>query len=223
MRIIRVLGNIALWLGALLGVVAGAVWIGGQLGWVQPLIVISGSMEPNISTGDLLISRNLATDDVEPGDVVTLPSTMTEKLVTHRVTEIAPNGDGTWTIEMQGDANDEPDLETYVVGDSVLTPMVRIPGGGTVVSKLMEPAVALPILLSLVALLGLSLLDEPKRVAVRRDEVTEDDLTISELDAALASVGVDVHDLDAALAALGIEVDELPRLQSDERELVMSG
>ena len=35
--------------------------------------------------------------------------------------------------------------------------------GGTVVSKLMEPAVALPILLSLVALLGMSLLDEEPR------------------------------------------------------------
>jgi signal peptidase len=204
--------------------VAGGVWIGGQLGWVQPLIVISGSMEPNISTGDLLISRNVPTDDVEVGDVVTVPSELTGKLVTHRVTEIAPNGDGTWTIEMQGDANDEPDLETYVVGDAVLTPAVQIPGGGNVVSKLMEPAVALPILLSLVALLGLSLLDEPRRVAVRRaDEPAVDLDPIAELDAALASVGVEMDDLDAALAELGIDVDDLPRLPTGERELVMSG
>ena len=43
MRIIRHLGNVALWVGALLGIVAGGVWAAGQLGWVQPLIVISGS------------------------------------------------------------------------------------------------------------------------------------------------------------------------------------
>ena len=55
MRIIRILGNFALWLGALLGVVAGGVWVAGQFGLVQPLIVISGSMEPGIHTGDMVL------------------------------------------------------------------------------------------------------------------------------------------------------------------------
>ena len=127
MRIIRFLGNVALWLGAVLGVIAGGVWVAGQFGVLHPLIVISGSMEPGIGTGDLLISRNLATVDVEVGDVVTLHSEMTDKLVTHRVIEISPNPDGTWEIMMKGDANDEPDLEVYTVGDSVLTPAVQIP------------------------------------------------------------------------------------------------
>ena len=70
MRIIRFLGNVALWLGAVLGVVAGGVWVAGQFGVLRPLIVISGSMEPGIGTGDLLIARNLSTADVEVGDVV---------------------------------------------------------------------------------------------------------------------------------------------------------
>ena len=74
MRIIRFLGNVALWFGALLGIVAGGVWVADQLGWVQPLIVISGSMEPEIGTGDLLISRNPATGDGEVGDVISLHS-----------------------------------------------------------------------------------------------------------------------------------------------------
>ncbi len=231
MRIIRFLGNVALWLGAVLGVVAGGVWVAGQFGVLHPLIVISGSMEPGIGTGDLLVSRNLATADVELGDVVTLHSEMTDKLVTHRVIGISPNPDGTWEIMMKGDANDEPDLEVYTVGDSVLTPAVQIPGGGKVVSKMMEPAVALPVLLSLVALLGLSLLDEPKRVVVRRSEPDDVD-PVADLDAMLASVGIDVNDLDAALASLGIDVDDLPAIDrepehleqpDDERELVMSG
>jgi signal peptidase len=231
MRVIRFLGNVALWLGAVLGVIAGGVWVAGQFGVLHPLIVISGSMEPGIGTGDLLVSRNLATADVEVGDVVTLHSEMTDKLVTHRVIEVSPNPEGTWEIMMKGDANDEPDLEVYTVGDSVLTPAVQIPGGGKVVSKMMEPAVALPVLLSLVALLGLSLLDEPKRIVVRRTEQDAVD-PIADLDAMLASVGIDVNDLDAALASLGIDVDDLPAIDreperleqpDDERELVMSG
>lgn len=204
MRIIRFLGNVALWFGALLGVVAGGVWIADQLGWVQPLIVISGSMEPNIGTGDLLISRNLATDDVEVGDVVSLHSELTDKLVTHRVTEVASNDDGTWSISMKGDANDEPDLETYVVGDSVLTPALQIPQGGKVVSKIMEPAVALPILLSLVALLGLSLLDEPARPTARARDEREDEFD-EDLDADDLEPDP-IGELDAVLAAFGASV-----------------
>ena len=229
MRIIRLLGNMALWLGALLGVIAGGVWAAGQLEWVQPLIVISGSMEPSIDTGDLIFGRNLATGDVEVGDVVSLHSEMTDKLVTHRVTGVSPNPDGTWQIEMKGDANDEPDLETYTVGESVLTPMARVPGGGKVVSKLMEPAVALPILLSLVALLGVSLLDEEPRRAIRRtiDRVSRRSPELDELDRELAAVGIDVRqfeemdDLDLALFALGIDVAALdPR---PEREPALTG
>ena len=236
MRIIRFLGNVALWLGAVLGVIAGGVWVAGQFGVLHPLIVISGSMEPGIGTGDLLIRATSPPPTSRSGDVVTLPSEMTGKLVTHRVIEVSPNPDGTWEIMMKGDANDEPDLEVYTVGDSVLTPAVQIPAGGKVVSKMMEPAVALPVLLSLVALLGISLLDEPKRVVVvRRSDPDEPDVDpVTDLDAALASVGIDVNDLDAALASLGIDVDDLPAItpdrepehveqRTDEGELVMSG
>lgn len=217
MRIIRLIGNIALWIGALLGIVAGGVWMSGQMGWLQPLIVISGSMEPNIQTGDLVIARNLATADVEVGDVVTLHSELTGKLVTHRVTGVSPIGNGTWEITMKGDANDEPDLETYTVGTSVLTPAVQIPMGGKVLSELMDPAVALPILLSLVALLGVSLLDEEPRRVIRRTvgRVAHRSPDLHDLDRELAAVGVDVarfgltNDLDRALHSLGIDVTSL--------------
>jgi signal peptidase len=194
MRTIRLLGNVMLWIGALLGVAAGGVWVANQFGVVQPLIVISGSMEPNIGTGDLLIARPVPVDTVEVGDVLTLHSELTGKLVTHRVTQVTANNDDTWQIEMQGDANDEPDLESYVVDHDVLTPMVQIPGAGTAVSKVMEPGVALPILVALVALLGLSLLDEEPRRRIRRtiSTVAGRNHRLDELDRDLAAVGVDV-------------------------------
>ncbi len=229
MRIIRLLGNLSLWIGAILGVAAGGVWGANQLGLVQPLIVISGSMEPNISTGDLLIARPIPVDTVEVGDVLTLDSELTGKLVTHRVTDVTAYDDGTWQIEMQGDANDEPDLESYIVDDEVLTPMVYVPGAGKVVAKVMEPAVTIPVLVALVALLGISLLDDGPRQRIRRklDSVTGRSATLDELDRELAAAGVDVSqfdgatdreldrdvdleiDLDRALSAVGIDVDAL--------------
>jgi signal peptidase len=238
MRIIRLLGNIALWIGAVLGILAGGVWLAGQMGWVQPLIVISGSMEPGIHTGDLLLDRNVATADLAVGDVASLHSEMTGKLVTHRVVSVTPAGDS-WEITLKGDANDNADTETYVVGDSVLQPFLRIPMGGTVVSKLMEPAVALPILLALVALLGMSLLDEePRRtVVVRNSDENEDDHEVNDDPVVVRTRRDPLDDLDEALAALGIDVrafdpdeawpddagpDNDPA-DADEHELVMSG
>lgn len=240
MRIIRTLGSIALWLGAALGLVAGSVWIAGQAGLIQPLIVISGSMEPNIMTGDLLLDRWTPTKDVNVGDVLTLPSAFTGKLVTHRVVDVSLldeqsadalgvelKGETAWLIRMRGDANSEDDTEPYYVGDRVLTPWVRIPQGGKVVSRVMEPAVAMPVILALVALLGLSLLDEEPRRRVRRviRRVTRRDPVLDELDLDLAAVGVDVlrlqdmDDLDLQLYSLGIDLEREAELASasDER------
>jgi signal peptidase len=228
MRIIRILGSIALWIGALLGVAAGAVWLADQLGYAQPMIVISGSMEPGIMTGDLLIDRWIPTSSVEVGDVLSLESNLTGKLVTHRVVTVSPldpdgidarvagfQGTDSWQITMKGDANSEPDLEPYIVGDRVLTPLIQVPMAGKVVSKLMEPTVAMPVLLALIALLGLSLLDEEPRKVVRRvvNRVRQRDPRVDDLDAELAAVGIDVtrlqdmDDLDLQLYALGIDVE----------------
>jgi signal peptidase len=227
MRIIRILGSVALWIGALLGVAAGGVWVAGQLGYIQPMVVISGSMEPGIMTGDLLIGRFTPTADIDVGDVVSVPSELTGKLVTHRVTSIAPldadraeqlsvdlSGGPRWELRMKGDANADGDLEPYFPRDQVLTPLAQIPQGGKVVSKVMEPAVAMPILLALLALLGLSLLDEPQRKVARRviNRVRPSDPRVDELDESLASVGVDVEqlqemdDLDLQLYSLGIDI-----------------
>lgn len=228
MRIIRFLGNIALMCGALLGLVAGVVWGAGQLGLIQPLIVISGSMEPGIMTGDLIIDRWVPTQEVEVGDVLSLHSELTGKLVTHRVIEVTPRVD-TWEIRMKGDNNDETDLEPYIVGDEVLTPFIQVPKGGTVVSKAMDPSVAMPVLLALIALLGVSLLDEQPRKAVRRViRRVRRDPRVDELDEELAAVGIDVarlqgmDDLDLQLFALGIDIGELTDEQVDELELATS-
>ncbi len=225
MRIIRLLGNVALWVGAFLGVIAGTVWIGGQLGWIQPLIVISGSMEPGIDTGDLLIDRWVPTADLEVGDVVSLSSSVTDKVVTHRIVSITPAGD-TWEIRMKGDANPEEDVEPYVVGDKVLQPALQVPGGGAVVSKLMDPSVAHPILLALFALLGMSLLDEPQRRRVRDDNLLDPDHSDHSDhesvdpwldDDAPAAQPTALDELDIALAALGVDVAHLDEPAAGER------
>ena len=73
MQFIRRLADLALWLLAVVGVVCALVWGATALGHIKPLIVISGSMEPGIPTGDLLIDVPVETASLEVGDVVIAP------------------------------------------------------------------------------------------------------------------------------------------------------
>ena len=165
-RFLRTLGGVALWIGAGLGVLAGLVWLATAAGLIQPLIVISGSMEPTIDTGDLLIATKADTARLEIGDVVSLHSDLTHRLVTHRIVSITPLDGDRWEIEMKGDANPSADVAPYVVGDQVWKPGPQLPGVGYTVSTLMQRDFVVPAMIALGALLGLSLLrddDAPDR------------------------------------------------------------
>src|SRR5690554_4930021 len=90
MRILRAVGNDVLTVVALLGVLSILVWGATAAGFVQPLIVISGSMEPEIMTGDLLVATPVPVEDLAVGDVVSLGSEVTGDIITHRIIEILP-------------------------------------------------------------------------------------------------------------------------------------
>lgn len=153
----RVAGG-ALWVLAALGLLCGATWAASAVGLIKPLVVISGSMQPEIQTGDLLIATRVDTSSLGVGDVVSLPSVLTGDLVTHRIVTITPHGPDSWTIVLKGDANQAADPQPYVVGHRVWKPALRLSGLGTVVQRLGTPRVFVPLVIGLLALLGLTLL-----------------------------------------------------------------
>jgi signal peptidase len=77
---------------------------------VRPLVVRSGSMEPAIPTGSMVLVHRVPAAAVRPGDIVsvTRPDHMR---VTHRVVRATPSPDrpGDVTLVLKGDANPEPD------------------------------------------------------------------------------------------------------------------
>ncbi len=158
-RIARSVANVLLWIAAGIGVACGALWLANTAGLVQPLVVVSGSMEPAIMTGDLVFATRTDPAEVVVGDVVTLPSSVTGKLVTHRVVSIAQVGDH-HEITMKGDANEFEDGEVYTVPADgfVWRQALGVPGGGSLVMAMASPRVAVPLLVALVALIALSLL-----------------------------------------------------------------
>jgi signal peptidase len=87
---------------------------------ITPRPVLSGSMEPSIATGGLVLTRQVDPSSIAVGDVVTYRSG--DDLVTHRVVEDAVDGDHTM-LRTRGDATesaDPPVRRSDVVGSAVL-------------------------------------------------------------------------------------------------------
>lgn len=101
---------------------------------ITPLVVVSGSMEPVIPTGSLVISKKVPADTALEGDIASLPRE-DGVLVTHRVIENVPfkSDPGLREIRMKGDANADADQNPYIVSEA-LEPLVTIPYAGYVTS-----------------------------------------------------------------------------------------
>lgn len=70
----------------------------------RPLTVLSGSMEPALMTGDVIVVREAAPLSVAPGDVVTYREQGGRRLITHRVRRMRLEGDSVHFVT-RGDAN----------------------------------------------------------------------------------------------------------------------
>lgn len=70
--------------------------------------VVTGSMEPTIPTGALLISHETDIASIQMGDIVCFQTQEAEiwgKIITHRVVEVLNGTDGSILLRTQGDAN----------------------------------------------------------------------------------------------------------------------
>lgn len=70
--------------------------------------VLTGSMEPTINIGDLIVVKEVSEDDIKVGDIITFSSIDENSIVTHRVKDII-NEDGKVRYITQGDANNVED------------------------------------------------------------------------------------------------------------------
>ena len=100
-------------LAALLGVTMTAVTVLAVQTGLRPLVVRSGSMEPTIRTGSMVLVRSIPAAEIRVGDVVAVERPDHTR-VTHRVVTVEHRG-ATASLVLKGDANDDPDPEPVVV------------------------------------------------------------------------------------------------------------
>lgn len=82
--------------------------IPGVLGY-RPVIVLSGSMEPTIHTGDMILLHKTDTAKLKEGDVICY--LVSGKAITHRIVEISAKEAEQVNYITQGDANNAADQQ----------------------------------------------------------------------------------------------------------------
>lgn len=78
--------------------------------------VLSGSMEPALSVGGVVVTKPVQPADIGAGDIIAFRAG--EMLVTHRVVEAISN-QGQTSFITKGDANEEPDLSPVAAANVV--------------------------------------------------------------------------------------------------------
>ena len=106
-------------------------------GGVKTFVVRSGSMEPKIKTGSVVVV--LPKDDYSAGDVITFgPNTRTETPTTHRITEES-GSKGLETYITKGDANEDRDLKQVRQAEVIGKVRFSIPWLGYIVAAAKKP------------------------------------------------------------------------------------
>lgn len=109
--------EIALNVGAVLGLICIVATMLSLLFGIKPLVLRSGSMAPAIPTGALALAKSVPADDLTIGDVISVDNAQ-GVLITHRVIDLQPLGDGTVSATLQGDANNVADSTPYVITEA---------------------------------------------------------------------------------------------------------
>lgn len=113
-----------------IGIVLGIILIFGCMLFlprffgIQPMAVVSGSMEPTYHVGSLLFVKEIAAEKIAVNDPITFYLSGGDTIVTHRVIAIQEEAK---TFQTKGDANAEPDSGFIRFQDLIGKPVLHVP------------------------------------------------------------------------------------------------
>jgi signal peptidase len=131
----------------------------------KPFTVLSNSMKPAFSAGDIVLVKDISTSNIKKNDVITFKES-NRKLITHRVAEVTDQG-----FVTKGDNNNVKDdgfvKPENVVGELVLT----LPKAGYVSKFVSSPlGITLLIFIPIMAYLLLEIYDFLTRFIERKEK-----------------------------------------------------
>ncbi|MBN2074493.1 MAG: signal peptidase I [Dehalococcoidales bacterium] len=114
------------------------VYVAPHLGW-SVNSVVSGSMEPALGKGSLIVTRPVDPKELEAGDIILFSSPISSKtMITHRIIDVDYNS--LLSLRTQGDANLNPD-PYRVPGQNVIGKVVlHVPSIGYFTEFVKKPA-----------------------------------------------------------------------------------
>lgn len=124
-------------------IIAGAVTLVPAVTGATPLTVLSGSMEPALPAGSIVVVRPEPVNSIRPGTIISFvdhdPASAATRVVTHRVIDVRDSPSGP-LFATKGDANEEPDAGLTAAADvrGVLWYHVPLVGGAR--AALLSPA-----------------------------------------------------------------------------------
>ena len=154
-----------------------------SIGGNTPLIVLTDSMLPEISSGDLIITKHIDAEDVQVGDVIAFfdPASKGSSVVTHRVIEIVDDK-GVTKWRTRGDNNNTED-RTLVPFENLVGIYrgTRIPGAGNVAMFLQTvPGLIVCVVCPLLLLVGYDVI---RRRKYEKAQQADTDALLAELEA----------------------------------------
>ena len=84
---------------------------------IKTYVIISGSMEPNINIGDIVIAKSIKNkeESIKVGDIISYRKG--QNVITHRITNIEKDENGILRIATKGDNNNTEDSERILINN----------------------------------------------------------------------------------------------------------
>ena len=143
--------------------------MGSRLMGMQVFNVISGSMEPTYSVGDLLYVKTVDPDSVKVGDPITFVLNEDLVVATHRVVKIDSENRQFTT---KGDANDTEDAAPVHFNNLIGVPVFAIPLLGYVSAYIQNPPGMYVAMVFVAALLAVVFLPDMLSGKKKKEEET---------------------------------------------------
>lgn len=136
----------------------------------KPMIVLSGSMETSIYTGDLVFVKEVDTKELKENDVIAFRNEE-NTVTTHRIVEVVEQN-GKEYFKTKGDNNNTEDANLVSTSDIEGIYVFRIPELGNILMTLKEPQSLIVILLTIlvIGLIWLNIADKKEKAQLKQED-----------------------------------------------------